>query len=102
MFVWFLPVFVLAGKLHRLHSFGAQISRFFMTKIHQKIHHRTGRTAFRVRWWNPSTGVPQQPQRQAMVQAQIAELVASGQPKDGRKRGDGGKLQGFSIGFSYG
>lgn len=25
-----------AGKLHRLHSFGAQISRFFMTKIHIK------------------------------------------------------------------
>jgi len=34
------------------------------------------------RWWNPADGFPQQPHRQAMVQAQIAKLVASGQPKD--------------------
>ncbi|CAL1135449.1 unnamed protein product [Cladocopium goreaui] len=49
---------------------------------YEEFYGLVGAQKWKAKWWNPSTGVPQQPQRQAMVQAQIAELVASGQPKE--------------------
>ncbi|CAE7892671.1 unnamed protein product [Symbiodinium microadriaticum] len=37
---------------------------------------------WRAKWWNPAAGLPQQPGRRATIQADIAQLVASGQPKE--------------------
>ncbi|CAJ1423361.1 unnamed protein product [Effrenium voratum] len=37
---------------------------------------------WKAKWWNPAAGLPQQPERRATVNAMIAELVASGQPKE--------------------
>ncbi|CAE7727246.1 unnamed protein product [Symbiodinium sp. CCMP2456] len=37
---------------------------------------------WRAKWWNPAAGLPQQPGRRATIQEDIAQLVASGQPKE--------------------
>ena len=49
---------------------------------YEEFYGPLGVQKWKEKWWNPSAGLPQQPQRQAVIQAHIAELVASGQPKD--------------------
>ena len=49
---------------------------------YEEFYGVVGAQKWKDKWWNPADGFPQQPHRQAMVQAQIAKLVASGQPKE--------------------
>eukprot|EP00913_Durusdinium_trenchii_P029093 g27278.t1 len=49
---------------------------------YEEFYGPIGANKWKAKWWNPSAGLPQQNHRRATIQAEIAELVASGQPKE--------------------
>ncbi|CAE6916039.1 unnamed protein product [Symbiodinium natans] len=49
---------------------------------YDEFYGRMSGNKWRAKWWNPASGLPQQPERRATIQADIAQLVASGQPKE--------------------
>ena len=53
------------------------------TGCYEEVYGSPSRNKWKAKWWNPAAGTPQHAQsRRAMAPASIAELVASGQPKE--------------------